>query len=295
MQWVDKYKPKNVSEVRFQSQVINTVKDFIENYKKQKKKALIVYGPTGTGKTSSIYAIASELGLEIIEVNASDFRNSDEINLKVGNAINQYSLFSKGKVILVDEIDGVSGTKDRGGVIALAKLVEKSIFPIIITADDPFDSKFSAIRKKSLLVRYVPADANQLKELLRNITKKEGVDVDDIPLSMLARRSNGDVRGAITDLQVLSYGNKRISKDDIEQLDDRKHTESIKQALVKIFKTKNPEIAINSFDNIDEDFDELFLWLDENIPYEYKNIEELKNKKVYSYMNNWLFVGISKF
>ncbi len=274
MQWVDKYKPKNISEVKFQDDAINTVKDFVENYKQQKKKALIIYGPTGTGKTCSVYAIAAELALEIIEVNASDFRNAEQINTRLGNAIHQHSLFSKGKVILVDEIDGLSGMKDRGGVAALAKLLADSTFPIILTAENPFDRKFSSIKRKSLLVKYVPADVNQLKDLLKIICKKEKIQADDLSLMMLARRTGGDVRAAITDLQILSYGNK-LEKEDIEALDDRKQTESIKQALVKIFKTKNPEIALASFDNINENFDEFFLWLDENIPREYKNIEDI--------------------
>ena len=274
MLWVDKYKPRNISEVKFQDDAINTVKDFVENYKKQKKKALIVYGPTGTGKTCSVYAIAAELGLELIEVNASDFRNAEQINTRLGNAIHQHSLFSKGKVILVDEIDGLSGMKDRGGVAALAKLLADSTFPIILTAEDPFNRKFSSIKRKSLLVKYVPADVNQLKDLLKIICKKEKIQADDISLMILARRTGGDVRAAITDLQILSYGNK-LEKEDIEALDDRKQTESIKQALVKIFKTKNPEIALASFDNINENFDEFFLWLDENIPREYKNIEDI--------------------
>ncbi len=275
MQWVDKYKPKNISEVKFQDKVINTVKDFIENYKKQKKKALIVYGSTGTGKTSSIYAIAAELGLEIIEVNASDVRNAEQINLRLGNAIKQHSLFSKGKVILVDEIDGLSGMKDRGGVAALTKLLADSTFPIILTAEDPFNRKFSSIKRKALLVKYESADVTQLKDLLKSICKKEKITADDTSLMMLARRTGGDVRAAITDLQILSY-NKKLKKEDIEALDDRKQTESIKQALVKIFKTKKPEIALASFDNINENFDEFFLWLDENISKEYKDIEDLE-------------------
>jgi len=274
MQWVDKYKPRNIFEVKFQDDAINTVKDFVENYKQQKKKALIIYGPTGTGKTSSIYAIAAELGLEIIEVNASDFRNAEQINTRVGNAIHQHSLFSKGKVILVDEIDGLSGMKDRGGVAALAKLLANSTFPIILTAEDPFNRKFSSLKRKSLLVKYEPADVTQLKDMLKNICKKEKITADNTSLMILARRTGGDVRAAITDLQILSYDNK-LKKEDIEALDDRKQTESIKQALVKIFKTKNPEIALASFDNINENFDELFLWLDENIAKEYKDIEDI--------------------
>src|SRR3989338_5746090 len=112
--WFRKYSPDLTKEVIGQDTSVNEIKKFIHDYKKQKKKALLVYGPTGCGKTVAIYAVADELGLEIVEVNASDFRNEEGLNSIVGNAISQYSLFSKSKVILVDEIDGIAGTEDRG-------------------------------------------------------------------------------------------------------------------------------------------------------------------------------------
>jgi replication factor C large subunit len=274
MNLIDKYKPRNISEVKFQDNVISKVTDFIENYKKQKKKALLVYGPTGIGKTSSIYAIAADLNLELIEVNASDVRNKEQIEKKIGNAMHQRSLFSKGKIILVDEIDGLSGRKDRGGVTTLAKMLKDSTFPVILTAEDPFIRKLSSIKKKSLLVEYKPADVQELKDLLKEICKKEKIKADDTSLMILARRTGGDVRAAITDLQILTYDGV-LKKEEIDALDDRKQTESIKKALTKIFKTKNPEIALASFDNINENFDEFFLWLDENISTEYKDIEDI--------------------
>ena len=69
--------------------------NYIAYYKKQKKKAALIYGPTGVGKTCSVYAIANDNDLEIIEVNASDFRNKDKIDQVIGNALRQGSLFGR--------------------------------------------------------------------------------------------------------------------------------------------------------------------------------------------------------
>ena len=110
---VHKYKPKGIKEIEGQDLQIEKLKDFIINHSRQKKKAVLIYGPSGIGKTSTAYAIANDLNYEIYETNASEFRNSEQINQKVGNAIKQQSLFAKGKIILVDEIDGLSGHQDR--------------------------------------------------------------------------------------------------------------------------------------------------------------------------------------
>jgi replication factor C large subunit len=97
---------------------------------------LVLHGPPGTGKTASVHALARELDLELIEVNASDVRNKASINELLGAALGQQSLFFKGNVILVDEADGLSGTKDRGGLQAVLALVKEARYPVIITANE---------------------------------------------------------------------------------------------------------------------------------------------------------------
>ena len=74
--------------------------------------------------------LCSEFDFEIVEINASDLRNADSINSVLGAAINQQSLFARRKLILVDEVDGLAGREDRGGVAAISALVEKSTFPV---------------------------------------------------------------------------------------------------------------------------------------------------------------------
>src|SRR3989338_2554395 len=104
--WTKRYAPKNSSEVVGQEKALISLKSFISGYKKARKKAMILYGPPGCGKTSSVYAVASELNLKVIEINASDCRNKDAISTIIGAASKQMSLFARGKLILVDEIYG---------------------------------------------------------------------------------------------------------------------------------------------------------------------------------------------
>ena len=92
-----KYQPKRTNEIIGQDNAIKKLKDFVVNFKKQRKNAALVYGPSGVGKTISVHVLANELDLEILEVNASDVRNSEQINSMIGSAIGQMSLFSKGK------------------------------------------------------------------------------------------------------------------------------------------------------------------------------------------------------
>ena len=235
----------------------------------------MLYGPSGIGKTCSVYAMANELGLEIIEVNASDFRNAEQINQKVGNAIKQQSLFAKGKIILVDEIDGLSGHEDRGGIQAITKLIQDSAYPIILTATNPFDNKFSSLRSKSKMIEFAQLDYTSIYKILKKICDSEKIKYEDDVLKSLARRAGGDSRAAINDLQTLTQSKKELLKESLEELSERNRTDNIMTSLNKIFKTTDIRVAISAFDNVNEDLDERLLWIDENLPKEYTKPEDL--------------------
>jgi len=273
--WIIKYRPEKIKDIVGQDEAVSQLKKFIETHKSQKKKAMLIYGPPGTGKTSSVYAIGDELNSEIIEVNASDFRNKDKVNSIIGQASKQMSLFAKGKLILVDEVDGLSGTKDRGGIQALAAIIQRTAHPMVLTSHDPYDKKFSKLRSKCNMVAFEPLGYMDIYERLGQICKKEGIKFEEMALKSLARRAGGDLRAAINDLQTLAGHKQSLDRADLEHLSDRQQTESIVDALIKIFKTTDPAVALSATDNINEDYDQLMLWLDENLPKEYTKPEDL--------------------
>ena len=270
-----KYIPKTTKEIFGQDDTIKKLKNFIINFKREKKNSALIYGPSGTGKTSSVYVIAKELDYEVIEVNASDMRNAEQINQKVGNAIKQQSLFARGKIILVDEIDGLSGHEDRGGIQAITKLIEGSAYPIILTATNPFDNKFSSLRSKSNMIEFKALDYLSIFKILKKICDNEKIKYEEDMLKALSRRAGGDARAAINDLQLLAQNKKELTKESLEELAERNKTENIMTALNKIFKTTDLKIAISAFDNVEEDLDEQLLWIDENLPKEYTKPQEL--------------------
>jgi replication factor C large subunit len=280
--WTQKYSPKNSADVVGQGRAISELKSFVAGFKKGKKKAMLLYGPTGVGKTCSVHAVAKEQGLEIVELNASDFRTAEDIKAVIGTASKQMSLFFKGKIILIDEIDGVSGTKDRGGMPAISGIIEETAFPIVMTLTDPFDKKFSEIRKQSILVEFEVLGYEPVFEVLNRIAKEEGIKCDENILKAIARRVGGDVRAAINDLQILGTKGS-IKKEELDVLSDREKVEEITTALTKIFKTTDPVIAKESFNTVSEDINECLMWVDENIPKEYTNPDDLA--RAYDYIS----------
>jgi replication factor C large subunit len=272
--WILKYLPTNLSEVFGRDAELKEIEKFLFK-SNRKKKCMILYGPSGTGKTSCIYAISNDKNCEIVEINASDFRNKDQIELVIGNAINQQSLFAKNKIILIDEVDGLSGTKDRGGALAIVNLAKKSKFPIILTAQDVYDKKLSSLRKISELICFDYLPYNVIYDKLKFICEKENITYDDLALKSLSRMAGGDLRAAINDLQTICAVNNSFKKEDLDSLSLREKKDCINNALIKIFKSTNAQISLNAIDNLDEDIDKIILWVDENLPYEYQNPKDL--------------------
>ena len=251
--WVRKYQPKKAIEVVGQDAAMRDLTKFVLDHAHQKKKAALIYGPSGVGKTSAVHAIAQEQGIEILEINASDTRNKDSIDLILGNALKQRSLFSTGKIVLVDEIDGITGMEDRGGVGAIAALIEKSAFPVVMTAQNPFDSKFTPVRSKSNVIQFQSLEATDVFTILKQISIHEKVHIGDEELKTIARRAGGDARAAVNDLQSLASDGKTITQESVDTLSERDQTQTMASAMLRILKTTDPNVALSAFDNVEED------------------------------------------
>ena len=266
MIWSEKHKPKNYKDIIGQDEALRKLRYSIIN-----KKPIIVSGNTGTGKTSAVYAIAKESGYEVLEINASDLRNKEEINNIVGNALNQKSLFHKGKIILVDEVDGLSGMKDRGGAAALSLLLKDNKFPVVMTTNNAYSDKLKSIRKKCELIEFKDLNHFDILKVLRKILALEKINYDNEVLTNIALNSGGDLRGAINDLQVLSSGKDMLDK--IEGVSDREKKKIIFEILKNVFKSQDILNVLGCLRETDVNMDEFFLWLDENLPKEYSGEE----------------------
>jgi replication factor C large subunit len=271
MNWSSKYAPLKLKDIVGQDGISLLVKA-VSSWKKG--KGILLFGPSGTGKTASVYAYAKEYGLDVVELNASDFRNAAGIQGVAGAASVQQSLFSRGKIILIDDLDGIAGNEDRGGVPAIVKLIESSRFPIVLTANEPSEKKISSIVKKCTQIAYPAISYTHIAALLSSICEKEKIIAETDAVKMLARIAEGDVRAAINDLQGLASEGKLTVKD-VELLAGRDKTTPLAQALLRVFKTRDPQVAVASFDHLSEDIDDLFLWLEENIPVEYTKAADL--------------------
>lgn len=257
----EKYRALTYADFTGQEKIILEIKAFLQEF--PKRRGLILHGPAGTGKTSLALAAAKENNLEVFELNASDTRNRAKLEEMLKPASEQQSLFKKGKLIIMDEVDGVTGS-DIGGIPELIRILETTKHPIVMTCNDVWQSKLSPVRQITKVLEVKPLQASVVAEYLKKIAGKENLNRDTTHFQKIAIKAQGDLRAALNDLHAHSY-----TESPVDTTERRDIEESIFSILKRLFKERNDFLTL--FDNTKLSLDEILLWIEENIPREYKN------------------------
>ena len=273
--WTVKHKPKSLSEIVGNADAIKTFYDWLTSWEKHapKKRAVLLYGPPGTGKTST----AEASGVELIEQNASNYRTENAVNSFAGLASQYETLFKTEKMILLDELDGLTGNADRGGIKAIIRIVKISKHPIVLIVNNAYEPRFAALRSCCLLIEYKQLSVTEVMKRLQQICNRENVQVDDNALKFITQRSGGDLRSAINDLQAMSQGKQHVTYDDVAGLSYRDRHDNIFNVLRMIFYGKTCSAAKQAVNMADVDTDMLLEWIYENVPAHFTDAHDLAN------------------
>jgi replication factor C large subunit len=268
--WTDKYRPKNPDEIAGGKKPITEIEEWLSAWKKG--RGLLLHGPTGTGKGMSVEMIAEEIGYHLFKLDASDNRKSASIDSLLPHS-KSVALFHKGKIILIDEVDSVS-SRDRGAIGSIAKLIKESDCPVILIANDHRKPKLKPLKNCCTYVKFTRVPTQSIANRLADICKDEGIGVKGDVLKNLARWSQGDMRSAITDLHILSHGKKEIGDSDLEILGYRERENPLYNIIPTILHSGNIGATRNAIYNSDTDPDEIFWWIETNLPAEISSTEK---------------------
>ena len=277
--WVEKYRPKKIEGIIGNEEAKATFVEWLKS-KRRSKKAVLLYGPPGVGKTALANAAAKEFGFTIIEMNASDTRSEKAINRVAGPAtsfvaLDTFSAESKGNLLFLDEVDGIAGNEDRGGVSAILKIVDESRVPVIMAANDPDLDKLRPLKKVCLLVRFQQIRIPLIIAMLQRICLLEHVKAEFEALERIAQNSRGDVRSAINDLQSLSEDNHVLTLQDTMALSSRNKDISMDETLRGFFSAKSIAEVSTLLSRSSVDYDDFLLSVSDNLPRRYTDPLEL--------------------
>lgn len=248
--WTEKYKPKVPNDIIGNQSLVKQLHDWLTNWDKNflnnstkakgkkptdsgAKKAILLSGTPGIGKTTSAKLVSQMLGFQTIEVNASDSRGKADSKIEKGigsstansvkELVSNQSLsvdFDPSKhpkaVLIMDEVDGMSAG-DRGGVADLIASIKISKIPIICICNDRYSQKLKSLVNYCLLLSFRKPTKQQMAKRLSQIANAEKIQVNDVALEELSERVNGDMRMALNQLQYMSLSMSVIKFDDVRQ------------------------------------------------------------------------------
>lgn len=277
--WVIKYRPRKIDDVVNQEDAKKLFLAWIDSWLhgRPEKKAALLYGPPGSGKTSLVEAVAREKGLELVEMNASDYRRSSDIERVAKTTSRVGSLLGiRKKIILLDEVDGISATADAGALDSILDLIEKTQHPVVLTANDPWDPKLRDLRESCLMIEFKRLTKTEIKKVLRDICAKEKLTCDEEAIDFIAERAEGDLRSAINDLEAVGEGFGKVTSTLARSLLRTRDRElNAFDVVRKILLAKYAWQAREASNQTDLAPDELILWVSENIPNQARDPEDL--------------------
>ena len=276
MLWTDKYRPQTLDEVVGNNKEKKIILGWVDNWKKgNPQQPLLLVGPPGIGKTTLALVIAKEFS-EYIELNASDKRSQDVIKNTIGESSSTRSLFGdEYKLIIMDEVDGIHGTNDRGGVRAIGEIIKNSKHPMILIANDFYSKRLQSIKPKCTVIKMAKVRSPSIRKALKEIAAKEEIKANPKALDLISKKSNGDMRSAINTLQALADKDEVLEPRDVENLRTKDDRSDIFNAITGVLKSKNPQHVRDAL-RVDEDPTLVMEYIAENIPREYTNKNEIK-------------------
>ncbi len=275
MLWADKYAPSRLDEVLGNPSAVKQVKEWAEAWKRgERQPPLLITGPTGSGKTSIALACAKEYGFQLLEMNTGEQRTGKTVERTAGQASMTLSLFGKMRLILFDEVDLMT-SGDRGGLSAVAKILKQNTSPIILTAENAFDPRLREIRRLCKVIKLRRVSTRTIEKLLKDIAEAEDISVEDEVIRRIAEYSEGDVRSAINDLEMLARGKKRVTVEDLSVLSYRDREKGIFDVLKIVLESRSFSMARKALMESGEDPGFLLAWLEENLPRTHQHPEDL--------------------
>lgn len=200
----EKVRPKQIAAMIGNEQGRLDLVKWLKNWRIG-SKAVLLTGPPGVGKSTSVYAVAQEFGYTVVEYNASDVRTKSKLSSSLGGALENSSLFGEEEKLLIflDEVDGLSGRADYAGIEFIIEFTERASMPVAMAANVEDDTKLRKLEQKSQVIRFGPVNEDLIFIYLKSIAKREQISISEDALQRISQSSKGDVRFALNAFQTV--------------------------------------------------------------------------------------------
>ena len=200
--WAEKYRPKALDEMWNQKEIVSRLKSFVKD---RNLPHLLFVGPAGTGKTTSILALARDLygpayQNYTLELNASDERGINVIREKVKNFARTAAIASEVqfKILIMDEADSLTSAAQHALRRTMEIYTRTCRFVLI---GNYSENIIEPIQSRCSVFRFGPLGEEDSKGWIKHIADNEELNLLPEGLEAIYEASTGDLRKATNLLQ----------------------------------------------------------------------------------------------
>lgn len=242
-----KYRPESFDDVVEQDHIVGVLEKSIKDGKVS--HAYLFVGSRGTGKTTVARIFAREIGSsqnDIYEIDAASNRKVEEVR-ELLDGVRVLPFDSKYKVYIIDEVHMLS--KESWGAL-LKTLEEPPAHVIFILATTELHKVPDTIVSRCQVFNFKKPSESTLKNVIENISKKEGYDLEAGVAELLAILGDGSFRDALGVLQkVLNFSKgKKVKREDVEEITGSPKTTLVNE-VIKAISENNLEQGIKAIES----------------------------------------------
>ena len=245
LMWSEVYRPKRVEQMVGNEDARLTVLKWLDKWVSGTKPLLLI-GPPGVGKTTLVHALAKQFGFDLVEMNASDTRNKEGIQARIAPVMNNVSLFGIKSLLFLDEVDGISGREDSGGLDLLVDMMKEPTVPVIMAANEK-SAKIKELAKACKTVEFAPVPPRMLLMFLEHVLASEAKKLGPGDKVAIVNNSGGDIRTLLNGAQSRVAGYATVSNRDVIDID-------IHDAINGYFAALGKERAVQFLSRADASF-----------------------------------------
>ena len=237
--WVEKHRPTTLTSIVGNDTIITSL---INISQEGNLPNLILSGPPGTGKTTSIMALAKTLLGEnfkkaTIELNASDDRGLNVVREKIKNfAMQKIPLPpNRHKIIILDEADNMTPSAQASLRVTISDYASTTRFCF---ACNDSSKIIEAIQSRCSLIRFSKLKNEEIKNRLIQVLNEENVNYDNDGIDAIVDSSNGDMRYALNNAQSTFVGFGVVNRENVYKIVDVPKPEIISNIVKFCFDGK---------------------------------------------------------
>lgn len=235
--WIEKYRPQTLDDVVGNKSAIDRFKVLAVN---GNIPNMILTGPPGTGKTTSLLCLCRQLlndkmKTAFLELNASDERGINVVREYIKDFAKTKVDLPEGrhKIVLLDESDAMTDAAQQ----AMRRTMEIfSNTTRFVFACNQSEKVIEPIQSRCAVVRFAPVDEGEVAVRLEKICELEGVKYESEGINAIARISEGDMRVAINALQSTFFRTGFISQENVLSTVDVPNPNAIKDVFQSILE-----------------------------------------------------------